>query len=142
MKTFIASTIVAVAVMGAAGAQDFSLEPSFATLTLGAGFQPDPYEVSVLAGGDIDAGSFGCSGSIANAPDVRLNWQGGQITIGVYSSDDTTLVINGPDGQWYCIDDVNGMDPELTLSGSGQYDIWVGVFSGGLADSTLYVTEY
>src|SRR5690606_27745040 len=44
---------------------------------------------------------------------------------------DTTMVINAPDGQWYCNDDESGVDPGLTFSDatSGQYDIWIGSYS-------------
>ena len=79
---------------------------------------------------------------IANAPDLRLNWSGGQFSIFVTSNTDTTLVVNGADGQWYCNDDWDGLDPRVTMSGSGQYDIWVGTFGGGIAPATVSVTEY
>ena len=127
---------------GAVSAQDVSLAPNYGTFELSAGFMPDPAELAITAGGDIDASSVGCSGSITNAPDARLMWSGGQITIGATSATDTTIVVNAPNGQWYCADDVNGLDPAVTLSGSGQYDIWVGVYGGGTAPATLYATEY
>ena len=60
------------------------------------------------------------------------------------SQDDTTLVINAPDGEWYCDDDGAGYpNPELTFASpmSGQYDIWVGTYGGGNANATLQILE-
>ena len=78
----------------------------------------------------------------ARAPDARLIWGGGEMTIGANSNADTTLVVNGPDGEWYCSDDVNGLNPAIRFGEAGQYDIWVGVYEGTNAPATLYVTEY
>ncbi|ABI66879.1 peptidase S1 and S6, chymotrypsin/Hap [Maricaulis maris MCS10] len=142
IKTAATAIIAAAAFAGLAAAQDYSLSPNFGTTSLSAGFAPDPYGVSIVAGGSVNASNVGCAGMISNAPDVRLQWSGGRITIGAESGSDTTLVVNAPDGSWYCADDVNGFDPAIALSGSGQYDIWVGVFGGGTANATLYFTEF
>jgi hypothetical protein len=61
------------------------------------------------------------------------------------SGADTTLIINGPDGQWYCDDDSFGDgDAQVRFNRpqSGTYDIWVGKFgSGGTAAARLLITE-
>ena len=60
------------------------------------------------------------------------------------SSTDTTLIINGPDGRWYCDDDSWGDgDAEVRFNkpDSGAYDIWIGTFNGGTASATLLITE-
>lgn len=144
IKTIITAATGAALLAGAAMAQDYTLSPNFGTYSLSAGFQPDPAEVSVVAGGSINASniSSSCAGSISNAPDVRLNWSGGRITLGARSGSDTTIVVNGANGQWYCADDTNGLDPAVTLSGSGQYDIWIGTYGGGTANAVVYATEY
>lgn len=141
-KSVFAAAVAAFAVTGAAAAQDWSLSPNFGSTSLNIGFLPDPYEVSIVAGGSIDASSFGCAGNISNAPDYRLFWEGTGLTIGATSSEDTTLVVNGPDGEWYCVDDVNGLDPAIRFQDGGQYDIWVGTYNGGTASATLYFTEF
>ena len=123
-------------------AQDYSLEPNFGTFSLAAGFNPDPAELEIVAGGTVDASSVGCAGMISQAPDARLMWTGGQFSLGAVSDADTTIVVNTPDGSWVCADDTNGFNPEVTVSGSGQYDIWVGVFAGGTSAATLYATEF
>ena len=142
LKTVLAAAVAATAFAGLASAQDWSLSPNFGTTSLNIGFMPDPYEVAIVAGGSIDASSFGCAGNISNAPDYRLHWEGTGITIGATSSEDTTLVVNGPDGEWYCIDDTNGLDPAIRFQDGGQYDIWVGTYNGGTANATLYFTEF
>jgi len=143
-RTLISATAIALVAGAAALAQDYSLDPNFGTYSLSAGFTPDPAELQVVAGGTIDASTLGynCAGMISNAPDVRLNWSGGQITLGANSNEDTTIVVNTPDGSWACNDDTNGLNPAVTLSGSGQYDIWIGTYNGGTANATVYATEY
>ncbi|MGD9967129.1 MAG: peptidase S1 [Hyphomonadaceae bacterium] len=153
MKTRIAAAVAAAAIVlgaGIAAAQNYSLAPAYGTLNLSAGFTPDPQVVNVQAGGNRSAQalSSSCQGFIANAPDVRLNYQAGgyQLMISADSSADTTLVINGPDGSWYCDDDGgnNGLNPLLRFNnpGSGQYDIWIGTYSSGsLQPAQLYISE-
>lgn len=142
LKLFACAALAAAGLTAAAAAQDYSLDPNFGTYELSAGFTPDPAELDIVAGGPLDAANVGCAGSISEAPDVRLMWSGGQITLGARSSTDTTIIVNAPDGEYYCADDVNGLDPAVTLSGSGQYDIWVGVYGGGTADAVVYATEF
>jgi hypothetical protein len=134
---------------GSVFAQDTSADPNYGTLSLSAGFQPDPRVVSLTAGGGISASSAssGCPGYIANAPDVRLYYTSGAfpLKILVDSAADTTLVVNAPNGRWYCDDDSgNGSNPLLAFSSpqSGRYEIWVGTYSNsGYASADLYISE-
>lgn len=130
------------------GYLDPTAAPSYGQVTLNAGFTPDPYLVDVVAGGDLDASSLGsgCAGGIASSPDFRVTYRAGSypLSFAAISGADTTLVINGPDGQYHCDDDSGGDgDPFITFSNpqSGVYDIWVGVYDGGTADAVLYVSE-
>jgi hypothetical protein len=152
-KTRVAAAVAAMAVAlcaGGAMAQNFSLNPTYGTLNLAAGFQPDPQVVSVQSGVSINAQtlSSSCQGFIANAPDVRLNYTAGQyqLMISADASADTTLVINGPDGSWYCDDDGgnNGLNPLIRFNtpASGQYDIWIGTYgNASLQPAQLYISE-
>jgi len=115
---------------------------------LSAGFTPDPFRLNVTSGGSIDASQVasGCVGMISEAPDFQLTYNAGSLslTIGVEASADTTLVINGPNGQWYCDDDSGGQgDPEFTFRNpqSGVYDVWVGAYGGRGGSGRLFVTE-
>ncbi|RIV91926.1 peptidase S1 [Aurantiacibacter xanthus] len=133
----------------AAQAQNYELEPTYGDIKLTAGFENDPYAVPVVSGGEIDAASLGgeCGGFIAEAPDMRVQYEAGEFPLlfGVYSEGDTTLVVNGPDGLWYCDDDSWGDgDPLVSFPSpqSGQYDIWVGSYERGTnLEATLGITE-
>lgn len=129
---------------------DWSLNPTYGSVTLRAGFTPDPYNVAVQSGGSIDASvavSSSCRGFIAVAPDFRLTYTAGSwpLNISVDSASDTTLVINGPDGQWYCDDDGGqGLNPSLRWGTppSGQYDIYIGTYGdASLRNATLSISE-
>lgn len=132
-----------------AAAQDLSARPTYETVNLTAGFPNDPYDVSVSSGGSVDASNIGspCTGYIASAPDVRLNYDSGSLPLYIYatSDSDTTLIVNAPDGQWYCDDDSNGgLNPQVTFlkPQSGQYDIWIGTYaSSDYRPATLHISE-
>jgi hypothetical protein len=140
---------------------DYSLPPAFGSVSLQSGFTPDPYVVEVLVGGELSAnsalsgqnigqaGDRRCRGNIAEAPDFRLQYEAGSILPLIFRVDadfDTTLVVNGPDGTWYCDDD-SGPGVQAALQWdrpqSGQYDIWVGAFSSSrnYEPATLEISE-
>ncbi len=131
-------------------AQNYSRAPAFGTLNLAANFAPDPVVVNVTAGGNVPAERLGgsqCLGTIADAPDVRLNYRAGQglpLYISATSRADVTLVVNLPNGRWACNDDFRGTDPGLIFINpqSGQYDIWIGHYDRGRrVPATLRVSE-
>lgn len=128
-------------------AQDASATATSGSVRASAGFTPDPISVSIVSGGNIDASRLGgsCTGMIARAPDYEFTYTAGSypLTFAVASGGDTTLVINGPDGRWYCDDDSSGLDPIVSFSSprSGTYDIWIGAVGGQGASSTLMITE-
>ncbi|QLQ13062.1 MAG: peptidase S1 [Brevundimonas sp.] len=148
----IAYGLFALAILAAApaAAQDTSASPNYGTLNLSAGFNPDPQVVSVVSGGVVDASGINsrCAGFISRAPDVRLSYTAGSLPliISAASSDDTTLVINGPDGSWYCDDDggVNGLNPAIRFNTpqTGRYEIWVGSYRAGTnSRASLNISE-
>ena len=68
------------------------------------------------------------------------------LIISVASSADTTLVVNAPDGSFYCDDDggVNGSNPSVRFNNpqSGRYEIWVGTYrSGSPQAARLHISE-
>lgn len=144
-----ACVALAAAVLPAA-AQNYNLSPSFGTYELYAGFSPDPYSVSVTAGGTVPAerlGGSACLGTIANRPDVTLYYSAGgfDLTFFVNSGADTTLVVNDANGRWYCDDDSFGnLNPQVTIRNppSGKYDIWIGSYNrGSRIPATLNFSE-
>lgn len=134
-----------------ASAQNFNANPNYGTVNLRTGFTPDPRVVALRAGGNLAASQISpdCRGYITNAPDVRLNFQGGSslpLIISVASTADTTLIVNGPDGQWYCDDDggVNGLNPSVRFNSpdTGRYEIWVGSYRSGITPpARLHISE-
>ena len=124
-------------------AQNLSAGPTYGTYSLSGGFNPDPTNIRVSSGGSIDASKLGngCTGFIASAPDVRVNYDPGSLPliISVSSSADTSLIINLPNGEWLCDDDSgNGaLNPSISLRNvqAGQYDIWVGTYGSTDAKS-------
>ncbi len=134
---------------------DFYLPATFADDDIVAGFTPDPIDYPLQAGGylvasDVDSA---CAGFVAEAPDVRITYEAGDqypLIFYVEGSADTTLLINQPDGQWFCNDDRRDGDlnPEIVFNQplTGQYDIWVGTYVsidqlGEFPEVTLFVTE-
>ncbi|MCC5995569.1 MAG: hypothetical protein JJU18_04260 [Oceanicaulis sp.] len=141
------TTGAAKSLSGALTQPDFTLQPTYGTVSLRSGFTPDPHVVDIAAGGEVQArralegytighaGDRRCRGHIHEAPDLRLRFEAGRtlpLIIRANAEFDTTLVVNGPDGTWYCDDDSGpGVQAELHWDNpqSGQYDIWVGAFT-------------
>lgn len=145
-----AAAVAALAVLPAS-AQNVNAQPNYGTISLRTGFTPDPQVIALSSGGEINAESISpdCRGYISNAPDVRLNFSGGSslpLIISVASRADTTLVVNAPDGRWYCDDDtgVNGLNPMVRFNRplSGRYEIWVGTYgNSSLQPANLHISE-
>lgn len=154
MKKFFAAGIMlagmTMVATPAAAQPNPNAQPNYGTIELESGFTPDPQVIRLRAGGNIHGSraSRNCAGYITAAPDVRLNYEAGDypLIISVASSADTTLVVNGPDGRWYCDDDggVNGSNPSVRLNNpnSGRYEIWVGTYrSGQPQNARLHISE-
>ena len=134
-----------------AGGPNIQAPARYATVNLRAGFLPDPHEVRVEAGGELDAGAArlgrGCVGWIdATRADVTLNYTAGNFPLIFLanSNTDTTLAILAPDGTWLCNDDFQGLNPGVVIQRptSGEYRVWIGTFSRGRpAPTVLQITE-
>ena len=127
---------------------DFTLDPNYGSVRLESGFTPDPWTKSILAGGSVptSAAKSGCEGKVSAAPDLQLNYEAGSLDLTVMATadEDTTLLINTPNGRWYCDDDSAGsLNPKVTITNpqNGRYDVWVGTYGSDMVQSTLKVTE-
>jgi len=137
---------------------DRNLTPNFGSVTLKAGFTPDPFTKSVVAGGGIKTELGGVKATVARAPDFKLYYTAEvrpdgslpyPLRIYVESKRDTTLLINLPDGTWVANDDGGGNSNPLLRFGrpqSGRYDIWVGTFghgesAAGIRQAILRISE-
>ena len=113
---------------------DYTAEPAYGSVALGAGFTPNPNVTDVLGGGSVDASYLGgdCIGQAASAPDVRLTWSAGSDWLRIFfnatEGGDASLLVKLPDGTWACNDDAGSLDPSITLEdpAEGQYAVWVG----------------
>jgi hypothetical protein len=149
-KIALAAVLAAAAALPA-GAQDFNARPNYGEVNLRTGFNADPRTIDLRAGGEVNAQSLSpaCRGFITNAPDVRLNFTAGSnlpLILSVASGADTTLIVNAPDGSFYCDDDggVNGANPAVRFNNpqTGRYEIWVGTYaSGGTQPARLHISE-
>lgn len=119
---------------------DARAEPRYAALELRVGFEPDPRDVTVDAGGSRDARLIhpSCSGMIDfTRPDVNLTYAQGTgqfpLFLGAVSQADTTIVIRDPQGNWHCNDDFDGLNPGVVFQRPqfGNYSIWVGTLERG-----------
>ncbi|OLF71377.1 hypothetical protein AWH62_12565 [Maricaulis sp. W15] len=118
---------------------------------LSAGFTPDPQSVELAFEARLDATaeiSPDCHGYISGSmPDVAVYYNAGSfpLILSASSHEDMTLVVNAPDGAWYCDDDSgSGLNPSIRFGEpqSGNYDIWVGRLLGpGSATARLSISE-
>jgi len=127
------------------------LQPYDGQVSLSSGFSEDPYVTFVRAGGEIDAASLGpsCVGFIDYPPTFWLDYHAGSLPLilsAAAEEADTTLVVNAPDGRWYCDDDSGhaGLNPMVRFNNprSGRYAIWVGTFAdANLLPAALHISE-
>lgn len=119
-------------------------------LNLAAGFSPDPASLPLALGaGSTDARQlFGgdCRGTINPLPAVLLTYTGGGTMLRIFftSSEDTTIIVQRPDGQFVCGDDSPGtLNPLVDISApaAGVYSVWLGTYNPGVTtQGTLYVS--
>ncbi|MEM6327309.1 MAG: hypothetical protein AAF791_09345 [Bacteroidota bacterium] len=104
---------------------------------------------SVAAGGDLPNPVEGdaCVGHLTAAPTAQVASVAETLafTASPDQGGDLMMVVQAPDGRWFCSDDHNGLSPGIEVSGAGDgtYTIWVGTF-GRLdtpVDATLRVQE-
>ncbi|PJF27896.1 MAG: hypothetical protein CUN53_02330 [Phototrophicales bacterium] len=130
---------------------DFNLTPNFGGTSLQAGFTPDPMIVEIISGGDLDVSTFGygaeCRGFATRQPDYSVRWAGTSAGLRFFflSQGDTVLIINAPNGAWFCNDDsYSTLNPTLDFlnPAEGRYDIWVASYNAGEnIRGSLYITE-
>jgi hypothetical protein len=142
---------------GVDNAVDVSGTPHHGSYRLRTGFAPNPFAMGVRAGGSVSADialqaghtiveGF-CHGFMTREPTMRLTWSGNgePLFLSAASDVDTLLLVNAPDGGWWCDDDSAGnLDPGLVIDDArnGVYDIYVATFSPGeTATATVYVSE-
>jgi hypothetical protein len=118
-------------------------------LTLAPGFTPDPQIRAGQITGTLDSSvapnAYGgtCRGHIEANPSHMLNLTAPftYLRAHVRSGSDATLVVRGPDGQFWCNDDREGLNPVIDGPwAAGTWRIWVGSYSSGT--SLSYSIEF
>ena len=126
-----------------------SANGTYGRVSLRSGFTPDPHDVTVNAGGPVDASAVNaeCAGRVAARPSVSLRYRAGALPLilSATSDADTTLVVRAPDRSWHCNDDSVGLNPVVRFDtpATGRYQIWVGTFGAdaGAPEAVLHISE-
>ncbi|MBE9116517.1 hypothetical protein IQ249_11460 [Lusitaniella coriacea LEGE 07157] len=113
--------------------------PIFENVTVSPQFSPDPISVRGISGGSLPARSASnrdetatgpCVGFIDRPPDHTLTLTAffDFLSVEVESSEDTTMVVQGPGGVW-CNDDIAGKNPGIAGQWqAGPYQLWIGSY--------------
>lgn len=130
---------------------DVAARPNYGARNVAPGFTPDPIQIPVTSGGTLDVSAMGlgagCTGFATASPDFNFTLGARDSFLRVFmdaGAEDTTLIINRPDGSWVCADDVYGVNPSIDLRDArpGLYNVWVGSYrSTTRAHGTLGITE-
>ncbi len=125
-------------------------EARYGRQVLAPGFAPSPFTIDVVSGGDVAVKPLAlgdnCLGYAAADPDVVLELAPGfkRLTFLIASAEDTTLIVNLPNGSWSCNDDTNGLNPALVYHNAapGSYQVWIGSYAADtFDDAVLYLAE-
>lgn len=144
---FGAMAVLAALCASRAETQDKDQKPTFGSVSLKAGFEPDPFVKQLIAGGEIERAEDGFKHWVAKAPDFVLDYEAGKYKLTIYavSSADTTLLIRTPGGKLIANDDGPGtaLNPLISFNNpeSGRYHIWVGTYKKENAKAELKITE-
>lgn len=125
-------------------------EARYGRQVLAPGFEPSPFMIDVVSGGDVAVKPLAlgdnCLGYAAADPDFVVELADGfeRATFLIASAEDTTLIVNLPNGSWSCNDDTNGLNPALVYynAAPGSYQVWIGSYAADTYDdAVLYLAE-
>lgn len=105
-----------------------------------------PGQLRGVAGGPVSLGTVdsSCRGTASVQPSHVLLASGpvSALRIAVSSGQDSTLMVQLPDGRTLCNDDSNGLDAMIeTNTMPGPVYVWVGSYGGGTFPYSLTVTQ-
>ncbi|GAB5446523.1 hypothetical protein [Gymnodinialimonas sp.] len=110
-------------------------------LTLSEAQLANPYTINTGASGNIDLANCGHIGFVNAAPQVSINFTEtyGPVQVSTYSSCDTVLLVNAPDGSWWFNDDSGGSTLSWMMVdvNPGRMDVWVGTYNGSTCDAQV-----
>jgi hypothetical protein len=149
-----AAVVAFVVLVLIASGQDGGSPSPTANLFLARGFDPDPWEVYVDAGGETWSGEAflnqsGCAhGYVRDDPNVVLAYTEAQ-GVGAYplsfivEDRNVTIHVQLPDGSFTCNHPNAPGDPLVVVPEalSGLYHIWAGTVDGRYVPATLFISE-
>lgn len=122
-------------------------EPAIGRIEFGPDTVVDPRIIFDIEASQTEAFGMGqgCAGFITpERPDLVIDALPGlpQLMVYMASEADGTLVISGPDGQLYCNDDFEQLNPGVMIpnAAEGAYSVFAGSYSGNGGLATLGVT--
>ncbi|WP_127105448.1 hypothetical protein [Pararhodobacter zhoushanensis] len=122
-------------------------EPTVGTLSFGPDTLLDPRIIFDIEASTTEAFGMGtgCAGFISpSQPDLVIDAQSGlpQLMIYMVGDVDSTLAVVGPDGQIYCNDDFEQLNPGVMIPNPqpGPYAVFAGSYGGDGGLATLGVT--
>ena len=126
-------SVTAASMGGGAAAAGGDGTSNFGTVSLASGFMPDPHKVEGTSGGNIQASTLNpsCTGWVTSTPDHLFVASNAftNLRVLVHSADDTTLVVQKPDGTYLCNDDAEGHNPIVTGAfPAGTYKVHIGSY--------------
>ena len=138
MRSLLLFLVLGLAPLAAAQPMDPGAPPASGTLTPADGTA----EVQIAVRAEVEISVPTCVGNVApEAPDVVVDWPGGDLRVWVRAGFDATLAVHRPDGTWACDDDTEGVLPVVDLPNApaGRYAVWLGAFGFSTGDvATLY----
>ncbi len=119
-----------------------TITTSATQLTLSEAQLVNPYTINTGARGDIQLANCGYAGGFVEAaPSLSITFTdtNGPVQLSTYSSCDTVLLVNAPDGSWWFDDDSGGDFQAWMMVGviPGRMDVWVGTYNGMRCDAHL-----
>ena len=129
---------------------DADAAPTSGSIALTAGFQPDPYEISISGPVNADLAELGgvCQGGSNAAPDVELTYFPGgfPLSFSARGRGGASLAILDPDGDWHCAPLAAAPDAArifFDAPRAGRYSIWVGAPDRpARRDASLSISEF
>lgn len=124
---------------------DTEQPPMAGTISLRAGFSPDPFVEEI----NLEArNSFGSEyeGFFNEAPTFSLNYTAGEQPLTIINESeesDTVLLVYTPEQQWEYNDDFDQLNAGVRFDApvSGEYLIWAGTYDGSSSSGRLLMSE-
>lgn len=122
---------------------ELGLAPEYDSITLTAGFEPDPLQREAFLFGDQQYAEY--SGVFSEAPSFILDYEAGGPPLSIVASGqgDTVMLLHTPGGEWLYSDDFDDLNAGFYFENpeSGTYQIWMGSYEDDGIEAMLEISE-